>query len=153
MFSYVTYFAASIAVGKARFGSFYGPIILDNLLCSGTEENLSVCNFGVGTHECDHNEDAGVICMYSAHCEEDSLRLVPSHLSAHNLYLTEGELDDFYFISDQIHRGRVEVCLDGNWGSVCYNEQWNNDEATVACRQLGFSPFGECLHKQFFEIF
>ena len=37
--------------------------------------------------------------------------------------------------------GRVEVCLEGAWGSVCHNG-WNSAEATIACRQLGFSVTG-----------
>ena len=84
--------------------------------------------------------------MHTSQCEENSLRLVPSHLSALNLYLTEGDLEDFYFINDEIHRGRVEVCVNETWGSVCYNELWGDDEATVVCTQLGFSPFGENMH-------
>ena len=99
----------------------------------------------MGTHDCDHSEDAGVICMHTSQCEENSLRLVPSHLSAHDLYITEGDLEDFYFINDEIHRGRVEVCANGMWGSVCYNELWGDGEATVGCRQLGFSPFGKYI--------
>ena len=41
--------------------------------------------------------------------------------------------------------GRVEVCLAGQWGSVCA-DNWNTDEASVACRQLGFQAFGELQH-------
>ena len=32
--------------------------------------------------------------------------------------------------------GRLEVCYDGYWGSVC-NDLANNMTALVACRQLG----------------
>ena len=38
--------------------------------------------------------------------------------------------------------GRVEVCLAGQWSSVCA-DNWNTAEASVACRQLGFQAVGE----------
>ena len=51
------------AVSRARFGQGSGPILLDNVRCSGSEETLLQCNHrGVGIHNCQHSEDAGVIC-------------------------------------------------------------------------------------------
>ena len=40
--------------------------------------------------------------------------------------------------------GRVEVCYNNAWGSVC-NSRFGTNEAIVICRQLGFSDTGKMV--------
>ena len=42
---------------------------------------------------------------------------------------------------DAVLRGRVEVCINGTWGTIC-DHHWTQQEASVACSHLGYSPYG-----------
>ena len=54
----------AVAVSRAGFGQGSGPILLDNVQCTGRETTLLSCqNNGIGVHNCAHSEDAGVRCM------------------------------------------------------------------------------------------
>ena len=68
---------------------------------------------------------------YTVSCEDGSIQLKIDEGSEYH----SGS-------SNQLSRGRVELCMDARFGVVC-SKTWDNHDASVACRQLGFSPYGE----------
>ena len=56
-------FSGAFALRSATFGRGGGPIFLDNVVCTGDESSLAECQHqGIGSHDCFHFEDAGVVC-------------------------------------------------------------------------------------------
>ena len=62
------YKGAVKALHSAHYGQGTGAIFLDNLECTGTESSLIHCRHGgLYSHNCNHGEDAGVICEFDDH--------------------------------------------------------------------------------------
>ena len=59
----LNYPAATRARHSAHFGLGTGPIYMADVNCKGNETRLNQCEFrGWGFHNCEHSEDAGVVC-------------------------------------------------------------------------------------------
>ena len=54
--------------------------------------------------------------------------------------------DDLYYEKNGLLRGRVEVCVGGRYGTVCNDNSWSYQDASVVCSQLTFSHYGESSH-------
>ena len=67
-------------------------------------------------------------CPFTAPCSTGQLRLMGGNIP---------------------NEGRVEICIDNVWGTVC-DDLWSNNDATVVCRQLGYSTQGKMLVLFFF---
>ena len=62
-FTSIYIFIGVLPIREAYFGRGSGQILFDNVVCSGDESTLLNCeHMPVGVHNCDHSEDAGVIC-------------------------------------------------------------------------------------------
>ena len=126
-------------------------------MCTGGEGNLTECDHTTISN-CDRSEEAGVRCEgtsvhqwciyyvqnnctlnFSATCVEGDVRIGLFNFT--NFFVNIEHYDDYYFIKDEIARGRVEVCTEGSFGTVCGYE-WENEDASVVCSTLGFSHYG-----------
>lgn len=52
------------------------------------------------------------------------------------------EEGDIRLVRGNERAGSVEVCAGGKYGSVC-DDEWDEYDAGVVCKKLGFSPKGE----------
>ncbi|XP_053559567.1 neurotrypsin isoform X2 [Bombina bombina] len=113
------------AWSQAHFGEGVGPILLDEVQCTGNELSIEECQRSTwGDHNCGHKEDAGVSCTPLA---DGSIRLAGGKSN---------------------HEGLLEIFHNSQWGSVC-DDGWTDLNTQVVCRQLGFKHGKSSLENHF----
>ena len=130
------------AMPTTDFSPGTGPIYSDGFECLGSEFSLLNCSHT--NSSCSSKEEAGIFCEG---------RHIAAALVCDGLLWFYGCLvapcpsQDVRLAGNTGYRsGRVEVCLDGSWGSIC-TDGWDLDDASVVCRQLGYSPYGKVHEK------
>ncbi|NWT36691.1 C163A protein, partial [Chroicocephalus maculipennis] len=104
------------AFASAHYGEGSGQIWLDDVNCTGAESDLWACpSRAWGQHNCQHKEDAGVLCS---------------------------EFLDLRLVNGSDCAGRLEVFYNGTWGSICSNRMSQLTAITV-CKHLNCGDGGE----------
>jgi len=82
-----------------------------------------------------------ISCTTLGTCTEDGVRLLAGRDYDYYYPGLDADYGNLY-IKDTISQGRVQICIGGRYTKVC-DDFWDNQDASVVCRQLGFSPYGE----------
>ena len=126
---------------QAGFTEGEGRIWLDNVQCTGNERTLINCTASSnGVNSCTHAQDAGVRCLPG----KESLKLT-RRLMLLFFYIGCDEGNVRLVEGSTVLEGRVEICRNSTWGTIC-NAGWDSYDARVVCGQLGFSAAG--IHNQ-----
>lgn len=131
------------AYDSAAFGQGSGPIMLDDLHCSGYESDISQCGSGGWlVHNCGHGEDASVSCQYPV-SREVSTTYPSWHEITTNFHDTSTNIGYQGHIPLRLtygHEGFLEVYHNGRWGNVCYNNQ-DIGRLVYLCDYLGYHRY------------
>ncbi|KAG7272462.1 hypothetical protein CRUP_031389 [Coryphaenoides rupestris] len=118
---------AAVVARDGQYGEGAGLILLDEVQCKGAESTLLACGHTPwGRHDCSHNEDVGVRCQRRTP-ESNDMPGPPTPTGHMTLVV-----------------GHMTL-----WGSVC-DDGWNDLNAAVVCRQLGYTGVAKARSMAYF---
>ena len=85
-----------------------------------------------------------VQCIYIVYCSQQCVLKVMLDLElVTGFYASINDVEDYYFMKDELARGRFEVFVDRTYGTILCDDFWDYQEASVVCSQLGFFSHGQ----------
>ena len=140
---YVSSSSGAIPLTTSVFqrGNLKVPVLVTNIFCLSGAATLQDCYYegtisiSTSTSFSYYNSAvSGIICQGNATSETEC---IPG--------------DTKLVGGSKVNEGRIEVCIDGFWGTVC-DEGWDDDDASVICRQLGLSATGNYTTRYYITI-
>ncbi|KAB0795476.1 hypothetical protein PPYR_12315 [Photinus pyralis] len=141
----------SEGVGKPTHNSHFGPARrqywMDNVYCDGSEDEITSCRFdGWGSHDCEVNEAAGVICFQELNKTEVEKPQMRDNVMVRLPRYVRVRLRGGRVPSE----GRVELKTKrGNWEIIC-GDGWSLLEANVVCRSLSLGYASDAMQTNYF---